>query len=603
MSRQVQCSKMEAPMIVAARLAAGMTAALLLIAALDSRQAAAQNITEFTIPTPNSGPSFIARGPDGALWFTEPGASQIGRITTAGAVTEFPLPASSNPATPSRPGGIVAGPDGALWFTDQGAGKIGRITTAGSITEFNIPTANSSPTFITVGADGALWFTEAIGNKIGRLSRFDTSATEFPIAKSLGTQPEGITAGPDGMIWFFLANNEQIVRLDPSNGNMQAFALAPQADQGSIAKGPDGALWFTEFARGRVGPMTTAGLYIEFPLASGPVGITTGPDGALWYTDRTANKIGRVGTSITSSPKASTQFAVPTTSSGPDFIAAGPDGALWFTEQTANKIGRLSPPASTSKLFAATLPASRSIQIGHTATAFATIINTGPAATNCGIVPVSSIPGSFVFQTTNPNTNALTGSPNTRVPIAAGANQSFVVAFTAGAGLPDFAQVPVDVVLGYACDGVDAAATIVGVNTLLLTFDANPVPDMIAVGVTPSNDGFSRTGGPSGIGLFAIASSNIGASGSLTARVRLSNASLPIAATICQTNPSNGQCLATPAATVTTTINQNQNQTWTAFLQASGTVAPDPANSRAFFEFVDSNGVVRGSTSTAVTTQ
>jgi hypothetical protein len=36
---------------------------------------------------------------------------------------------------------------------------------------------------------------------------------------------------------------------------------------------------------------------------------------------------------------------------------------------------------------------------------------------------------------------------------------------------------------------------------------------------------------------------------------------------------------------------------------ASGTVAADPANSRAFFEFVDSNGVVRGSTSTAVTTQ
>ena len=85
--------------------------------------------------------------------------------------------------------------------------------------------------------------------------------------------------------------------------------------------------------------------------------------------------------------------------------------------------------------------------------------------------------------------------------------------------------------------------------------------------------------------------------------MRLSNASLPIAATICQTNPNTGQCLATPAPTVTTTINQNQNQTWTAFLQASGTVPSDPANFRAFFEFLDTNGVVRGSTSTAVTTQ
>jgi virginiamycin B lyase len=594
---------METPMMAVARVAAGATTVLLLVAALGSRQAAAQNITEFPVPTLNSAPSFIAAGPDGALWFTEPNANQIGRITTAGVVTEFPLPASGIPAAPSRPAGIVTGPDGALWFTDQGAGKIRRITTAGSVTEFNIPTPFSHPTYITVGPDGALWFTESSGNKIGRLSRFDTSATEFPIAQSIGTQPQGITAGPDGMIWFFLANNEKIMRLDPSNGNLHEFDLVAQMDQGSMARGPDGALWFTEFNRGRVGRITTAGTLFEFPFATGPIGITTGPDGALWFTDRNANKIGRVGTSITATPTALTQFTVPTANSGPDFSVAGPDGALWFTEQTANKIGRLSPPASTSKLFAATLPASRSIQIGHTATAFATIINTGPAAANCGIVPVSSIPGSFVFQTTNPNTNALTGSPNARVAIAAGASQSFVVAFTAGTGSADFAQVPLDVVLGYACDNVDAAATIVGVNTLLLTFDANPVPDMIAIGLTPSNDGFARTGGPSGIGLFAIASSNIGVSGSLTARVRLSNASLPIAATVCQTNPSNGQCLATPTPTVTTTINQNQNQTWTAFLQASGTVAPDPANSRAFFEFVDSNGVVRGSTSTAVTTQ
>ena len=36
---------------------------------------------------------------------------------------------------------------------------------------------------------------------------------------------------------------------------------------------------------------------------------------------------------------------------------------------------------------------------------------------------------------------------------------------------------------------------------------------------------------------------------------------------------------------------------------ASGAVAQDPAKNRVYFEFVDSSGVVRGSTSTAVTTQ
>ena len=65
-----------------------------------------------------------------------------------------------------QPGAITAGPDGALWFTgnigSNGVnGLIGRITTAGAITEFPIP-SGSTAMDITAGPDGALWFTELI---------------------------------------------------------------------------------------------------------------------------------------------------------------------------------------------------------------------------------------------------------------------------------------------------------------------------------------------------------------------------------------------------------------------------------------------------------
>jgi hypothetical protein len=178
--------------------------------------------------------------------------------------------------------------------------------------------------------------------------------------------------------------------------------------------------------------------------------------------------------------------------------------------------------------------------------------------------------------------------------------QTFLIAFLALAP-----QIPIDVQLGYDCSGVDATATIVGVNTLLLAFDADPVPDMIAVGLTPSDpqDGYSHTGGPNGTGLFVIASTNIGASATLTARARVSNGSLPLTTLVCQTDPNTGQCLSPPAPTVTATINENQSTTWSSFLQANGTIPQDPAKNRVFFEFVDSGGVVRGSTSTAVTSQ
>jgi hypothetical protein len=257
----------------------------------------------------------------------------------------------------------------------------------------------------------------------------------------------------------------------------------------------------------------------------------------------------------------------------------------------------IAQPAS-SPLAAAVLPSSRSVQVGNTASAFATIVNTGPAATSCGIAPASPVPASFSFQTTNSTTNLLSGTANTRVSIAAGGSQSFLISFLANSPM-----ISSDVVLEYSCSGIDAARTIVGVNTLRLTIDANPVPDMIAVGLTPTNDGYAHTGGPGGTGLFVLATTNIGITAPLTARVRLSNAALPLTATVCQTNSTTGACLAPAAATVTATINQNSNATWAAFLQAGGAIPLDAAQNRVFFEFVDANGVVRGSTSTGVTTQ
>jgi streptogramin lyase len=102
----------------------------------------------------------IAPGPDGAIWFTDD-ANTIGKVTMIGEITEFPIPTSN-----SGPRGIVAGPDGSLWFTENRANRIGRITTAGVVSEFPIPTADSGPSEITAGPDGNLWFIETTANRI-----------------------------------------------------------------------------------------------------------------------------------------------------------------------------------------------------------------------------------------------------------------------------------------------------------------------------------------------------------------------------------------------------------------------------------------------------
>jgi len=131
------------------------------------------NNTQYPLPNYVT-PVGITNGPDGALWFTEYEGNSIGRITTSGAITTFPIPTED-----SGPAGITTGPDGDLWFTEFNADQIGRISTSGVVTEYAVPTANSAPDGIAAGPDGALWFTELNGGKIGRITT-DGLIAEYP---------------------------------------------------------------------------------------------------------------------------------------------------------------------------------------------------------------------------------------------------------------------------------------------------------------------------------------------------------------------------------------------------------------------------------------
>jgi len=245
------------------------------------------------------------------------------------------------------------------------------------------------------------------------------------------------------------------------------------------------------------------------------------------------------------------------------------------------------------------LPSSRSVQVGNTATAFATIINSGSsAASGCTVVPVTIVPASFVYQTTNPATNALTGSPNTPVSIAAGASQSFVIAFT-----PNAPFAPTIVMLGFDCTGVSAPPSNTGLNTLLLSASTSPVPDTVALAATAQNDGILHISGTTGSNAFAVATVNVGASASITATATTGAATLPLSISLCQTDPMSGQCISSIGSSVTTTIDANAIPTFAIFATASGAVSFLPQTNRIFVEFSDANEVVRGSTSVAVETQ
>jgi hypothetical protein len=256
-------------------------------------------------------------------------------------------------------------------------------------------------------------------------------------------------------------------------------------------------------------------------------------------------------------------------------------------------------PDANGGLLAAVLPSSRSVEVGIVATAFATIINRGHnLATACKITSVSSVAASFHYQTTNPNTNQITGTPDTPVDITSGGFQSFVIAF-----IPTQPLAPTYLQFSFDCANRDPAPINVGLNTLLLSASVTPVSDIVAWAATLSNDGIVNIRGTNGTGAFAVATVNVGATGTITASADTGSASLPVNISLCQTNPANGQCISAIDSSVTTTINANATPTFGIFIQGTGNVSFNPVANRIFVRFRDSGAVTRRSTSVAVRTQ
>jgi virginiamycin B lyase len=156
--------------------------------------------------------------------------------------------------------------------------------------------------------------------------------------------PDYIVKGPQHAMWFSEFYTDQIGRVTV-NGQITEFPLT-RTDIEGITAGADGNLWFTAPGASKIGRMTPSGKVTAFVVPGynpSPRGITQGPDGNVWYVEYYDGYIGRV------TPQGKiTRFAIPEgTLSSPWSITTGPDGDLWFSESFSNKLGRFNP--STQK--------------------------------------------------------------------------------------------------------------------------------------------------------------------------------------------------------------------------------------------------------------
>jgi hypothetical protein len=255
-------------------------------------------------------------------------------------------------------------------------------------------------------------------------------------------------------------------------------------------------------------------------------------------------------------------------------------------------------------LFSSVLPSAKSgYDGGPDITVFSSVINaTSRRADNCRFSIPAVAPVSLHVQTTNA-VNVSVGPLDPVFLMNPGEIKNFILAFTPtalSAGEEVFPQV--------AC-GKGEVSRISGVNTVFLSIDNEPVPDILSIVATVAGNGVVSI--PSGGTAFMTASAtNIGVGdngGSLDAKVSVSvddgGAGLPLQMLVCETDALS-ICMDDPAPGVVSIINGGPSFFAVFFIdQSSGGVALDPANKRVFLRFTAEDGTVRSVTSAAVTVE
>jgi streptogramin lyase len=304
--------------------------------------------TEFAVPGGGGVGNLDALhvGTDGRMWFAESNTSMIGAIDRSGAISRYATATAG-----SNPSSVALGPDGRMWYAEPSTTRVGAMRTDGTTVDYPISIGSQA---VVAGPDNRMWFTEPTSNLVGVITTGGKGLIEY----SVGFQGIAIAAGSDGRVWAIPQTGATVYAIGTGMsgtvaGSVTAYSTGITAGAAltRITLGPDGALWFTENNKSKIGRITTSGTVTEYSTTVGsPKDIVAGLDGNMWYTDNSfgGHTIGKVGTGMNGTTLGAVTRIIGTAALGmsgntPSGIAVSPDSNLWFTERNSNNIVRFTP--------------------------------------------------------------------------------------------------------------------------------------------------------------------------------------------------------------------------------------------------------------------
>ena len=298
--------------------------------------------TETPLPSGAQTGTGMARGSDGALWFSE--ARAMGRVTPGGAISEYPVAAAQ-----WGPGDIALGADNNIWYAGANnndpssparAGDLGAITPAGVLTTYTAP-SNGPVSGMALGADGNMWYGR--GSTLGRITPAGLITELTPMNGSAGIGVTDLVTGPDGNLWIAYIYGE-IYRYVIATGAVSAYStppVFPGAPVGSmqpyrIVVGPDANLYINSLEQ--VAKVDTSGnILATYPFHNvfGSNGQMASALGAVWVP-LGINSDGHPLIARVTPGGQYAELALPAVAAVsdpnaiPGAIALGADGAIWY---------------------------------------------------------------------------------------------------------------------------------------------------------------------------------------------------------------------------------------------------------------------------------
>ncbi len=319
-------------------------------------------IEEFVLPEGISAPFSIVVDLAGKVWFAE----KLGKaLTVFDPGTErfetHPLPPDWGEVGPST---IALGPDGRIWFTLRRWAEavadtniLGEFAPAEALfTKHVLETRSASgelrldgppivPEDLLVDRRGMVWFLAPDENKLYRFDPTTADLGGYRIPTS-NSYPRGLSIDDNGVIWFVEANVNKIGKFIPESASFREYAIPTpfSAPAKSFADG-QGRIWFVEMSSNRLGVFYPDRERFDEALVptprSLPNAIAADGQGNIWFLEYRGNKVGLFD------PIEATfwEFAIPTYGSQPGDLAIDLErGRLWFSEANteARRLGMLS---------------------------------------------------------------------------------------------------------------------------------------------------------------------------------------------------------------------------------------------------------------------